>query len=1219
LERVDAVDWNEAELRNRVYETASRRFDLEHGPVFRATLFSMSPKDHLLLLAWHHIAFDGWSLAVAISDLSALYGAYAAGREPDLPPAVPYSQFVRWQRQLVHGDRGQRHRAYWKSRLQDVQPSRLPIERAPRAASTGRCGMVRFAFEEGLTARAKELAAAEGTTLYMVLLAVFFILLERYCGRDRVLLSAPTAGRSEARFAATAGCLVNQIVLQADLSAATTFRDLLAQVKETVLGAFEYQDYPLTVLAPELPQLTGLGFILHGGRKIGNRLGPIELEPFDLEWHATTSDLDVQMIESAGVLWGSLVFRPEVFEEADMRRLTGHFRQLLEAAVTEPSRPIAKLPLLSPEERQAVAAWNATTRVWPDNATLPDLFERQAVQKGDAVAAYCGGQHITYAQLDQRANQVAHYLRDRGVGHETIVGIHMTRSLDLLAAVLGVLKAGAAYVPIDPAYPPERQRFLLEDSRAAIVLDDLEAARGFPCEPVPRQLTGENLAYVIYTSGSTGQPKGVQVPHRALANALKSLRQEPGFTNEDVLLAVTSISFDIAAVELFLPLIAGGRVWIAPQSVSADGAPLARLLAESSASVMQATPATWRMLIDSGWQGTPGLKAWCGGESLPRDLANQLLDRCACLWNLYGPTETTIWSTVSSVKRGEGVVPIGRPIANTEIYVLDSHGQQVSVNVPGELYIGGAGLADGYLNHPELTERSFIASPIPEAANGRLYKTGDLVRYLPDGNLVFLRRNDNQVKLRGYRLELGEVESKLTEHPSVRAAVVTVREDTEGDPKLVAYLLASPEQPPDPDTLRGFLKERLPAQMLPSAFVILNSFPLTDNGKIDRKNLPAPDHSRMTPDAASDSEWDKKAKQLGRIWEEVLGAQKVGLHDDFFALGGHSLLAIRLISKINSTFRVRLPLAFLFEAPTVARLAESLRRGSTGKFNSSLVPIKPDGSGTPFFLISRFSALGFHTLAKYLDPQQPLYGLVPPGPDNGSAPISNVEELAAHYIHEMRKVQPPGPYMVGGYSFGGILAYEVACQLQRTGERVALLFLIDGDAHALPRYQATLPKSVGLKYLLRHWGRGLKYHTQAMLRHSLKQQLGYFVNLTRRQQKALRRQIRKFDADKTLPHALRVVEQANGIAFRAYLPQPYPGKLIQVRSTRGFTGFDLKRHGWVKLAASFEMHELPDCDHLDILAEPYILQVAEILRHSIRAGLESQQDAIKRDPAYQGP
>ena len=962
LERIDAAGWNEAKLRNRVYENASRRFDLAQGPVFRATLFSMSPEDHLLLLAWHHIAFDGWSLAVAISDLSALYGAYAEGREPCLPPAVPYSQFVRWQRQLVHGDSGERHRAYWTSRLQDVQPLRLPIEKAPRGASAGRCGMVRFKFEESLTARAKELAAAEGTTFYMVLLAAFFILLERYCGGDRVLLSAPTAGRSEARFAATAGCLVNQIVLQADLSPAMTFRDLLAQVKEIVLGAFEYQDYPLTVLAPELRQLTGVGFILHGGRKIGNRLGPIELEPFDLEWQATTSDLDVQMIESAGVLWGSLVFRPDVFEEADMRRLSGHFRQLLKAAVAEPLRPIARLPLLSPEERRVLAAWNATTRVLPDNATLPDLFERQAVQKGDAIAAYCGGQHITYAQLDQRANQVAHYLRDQGAGHETIVGIHMTRSLDLLAAVLGVLKAGAAYLPVDPAYPPVRQGFLLEDSRAAIVLDDLEASRGFPCEPVPRELTGENLAYVIYTSGSTGQPKGVQVPHRALVNALQSLRQEPGFTNQDVLLAVTSISFDIAAVELFLPLIAGGRVWIAPQSVSADGETLGKALAESSASVMQATPATWRMLIDSGWQGTPGLKAWCGGESLPRDLANQLLDRCACLWNLYGPTEATIWSTISSVKRGEGVVPIGRPIANTELYVLDSHGQPLPVNVPGELYIGGAGLANGYLNHPELTEKSFLASPIPEGSSGRLYKTGDLVRYLPDGNLVFLRREDNQIKLRGYRIELGEVESKLTEHPSVRAAVAMVREDAEGDPKLVAYLLASHDQRPDPDTLRVFLKERLPSHMLPSAFVVLNSFPLTENGKIDRKNLPSPDHLKMTPDADSEGEWDKKAKQLARIWEDVLGVQSVGLHDDFFALGGHSLLAIRLISKINSTFRVRLPLAFLFEAPTVAQLAESLRRGSTGKFNSSLVPIKPSGSGTPFFLISRFSALGFHTL-----------------------------------------------------------------------------------------------------------------------------------------------------------------------------------------------------------------------------------------------------------------
>ena len=1217
--------------REAIADQARRGFDLGGEPMLRLFLVRLSEREHLVLLQKHHIATDGWSTSVIWRELSSFYEAFQQGRGPVLGPLpIQYRDFAAWQKQTGQEEPIQRQLDFWVRELSGtVKPLEVPADRPRPARQTFRGARVVQLLPPALTAAVKAVGRQEHCTLFMTLLAAWQALLFRYTGETNFCVGTPVAGRTLLETEPLVGMFVNTLALRADLAGTPTFRQLLARVRQIALDAYSSQDLPLErvieALRPERilshSPLFQVMFQLRNYTPALPKLCDVEVEEVEFDPGVALFDLTLEAVEGQDGIACLLNYNRDLFEAGTAERILRGYAILLEAAIQNPDQPVTELPILSRGEvRKMLVEWNQTACTWAGPGCIHQRIEEQAARTPDALAATCGDQSFTYSQLNRRANQMARHLKKTGAGPGTRIGLCMDRSLNLLAGLLGIMKAGAAYVPLDPAYPQAWRQGVVADAGISMVvtgesfldpslaLEDtanLDPAAG-PSDP----------AYAIYTSGSTGRPKGVEISHRALVNVLESMRREPGFTSEDVLLAVTSISFDIAGAELFLPLIAGGRVWIASQAEAADGERLAKLLAKSSASVMQATPATWRILLESGWQGgSPGLKAWCGGEALPRDLANQLLDRNATLWNLYGPTETTIWSTVSRVLRGEGPVPIGRPVENTEVFVLRD-GQPVPVNVPGELFIGGAGVANGYLNRPELTAASFIAPLVPEASSGRWYKTGDLVRCLADGNLVFLGRIDNQVKLRGYRIELGEVESALSEHPSVRAAVAMIRQDVEtgGDAKLVAYVLAA-EQRPEPGSLHAFLKDRLPPQMVPAVFVVLDVFPVTSNGKIDRKQLPAPEYAPAKADPASDHGWDEKAKRLARIWEEVLDIPQVGLHDNFFALGGHSLLSVRLVSRINAAFNIKLPLAFLFEAPTVAQLAESVRRGSAGKFHSSLVPINPVGSGSALFLVSRFTALGFHALVQQLDPRQRVYGLVPPGPDNGMSPIQNIEDLAAHYLEEIRKVQPAGPYLIGGYSFGGFPAYELACQLAIQGEQPALVFLIDGGAHLLPRYQANLPKSALLKASLMHWVRGVRFHLREMSPLSIQGQLRYLFDLAGNNQRRRRRLITNFDVDQHLPQAVRVVEQANRIAFQAYLPKPYPGKLTQVRSTKGFTGFDVKRQGWAELAVGLEIHEIPNSDHLELLSEPHVTRVAEILRRSIQEtgqGPKPPDDASSR-------
>ncbi|HCI82956.1 MAG TPA: non-ribosomal peptide synthetase, partial [Ktedonobacter sp.] len=729
----------------------------------------------------------------------------------------------------------------------------------------------------------------------------------------------------------------------------------------------------------------------------------------------------------------------------------------------------AQLPHLTDTERaQILVEWNATTMPYSENVSLPQLIEEQVARTPDAVALMYENTQFTYRELNARANQLACYLRQLGVGPEVLVGVCIERSLELVVALLGILKAGGAYVPLDPAYPAERIAFMLSDAQVPVLITQQHLLERLPahqahvvCMDTDASLLAQqndanlmhitsagNVAYVIYTSGSTGRPKGVQVLQGSLVNLLLSMRHQPGLTAEDRLLAITTFSFDIAALELFLPLIVGASVIIASQDVVKNGAALLDVLNRSDVTVMQATPVTWQMLLAAGWQGSSRLKVLTGGEALSLSLARQLLARAASVWNLYGPTETTIYSSGCRIEQTDTVIPIGRPIANTTMYILDEHLQPVPIGVAGELYIGGDGLARGYLHRPELTSEKFIQHPFERDAHARLYKTGDLARYLPDGRIQCLGRIDSQVKIRGFRIELGEIEAQLVFHLQVRQCVVVARDNGAGDKQLVAYVVLREKQDTTDNTtgteLRELVQKALPDYMMPSAFVELDALPQTPNGKVDRLALPAPETARQLVDKPFVAPTTLGQLQLQHIWEELLDVRPIGVHDNFFHIGGHSLLAAKLVERIEQESGKRISLATLFAAPTIEQLVLAMQTEEEKSSRIPLVPVQAAGSKSPFFYLhGAWDSDAFYCfqLSKRLGPDQPFYAL-PPYDFTGLQVAPSIEEMATAHIQAIRAVQPQGPYLLGGFCNGGLIAYEMARQLVMQGEEIERLVLV---------------------------------------------------------------------------------------------------------------------------------------------------------------------------------
>lgn len=967
---VDASAWNAVELEARLSAEARQPFDLEHGPVVRIIAFAGASEYTVLMLVMHHIAGDYASLVVLMDELRALYWAETTRTPAELPaPSATYADYVHRQAEMLAGPEGERLWDYWRNQLAgDLPVLNLPADYPRPAVQTFHGGSQTFTVEAGLTRRLRQLARTEGASLYMLLLAAFQILLWRYSGQEDFLVGSLTAGRTRREFSRLVGYLVNPVVLRANLSGDPALPDFLARVRSTALGALAHQDYPFPTLVKQLrpnrdpsrSPLFDVLFSLHQPQQFESQTvlaellapspaGPavkwagLQLEPVALPQQEGQFDLALELAEGAASLAGAFKYNTDIFTPRRVGQMIGHFLTLLASMVAEPCARLSQLAWLTEAERhQVLVTWNATRAPYPQDQTLPQLLSAQADRVPDAVAVEFEGRTLTYRELHAQANRVAGRLRRLGVGPDTLVGLCVDRSPDMAVGLLGILKAGGAYVPLDPAWPAERLEWVLADTGEPVVVAQehlwsadrhspragqmvfLETDDGAaePVDALPiAGLDCGHLAYTIYTSGSTGRPKGVQISHRAVINFLHAMRQRPGLAEDDVLLAVTPLTFDIAGLELLLPWSVGARVVIASRAIASDGERLAAELERCKATVMQATPATWQLLIESGWRGNPRLKCLCGGEALTRELADELLPRCASVWNMYGPTETTIWSTVHRVQPGEPI-SLGRPIANTEIFLLDKHRQPVPIGVPGDLHIGGAGLARGYLNRPELTAEKFIPHPFSTDPRARLYNTGDIARYRPDGCLEYLGRSDYQVKIRGHRIEPGEIEAALREHPAVGDAVVVAHTVRPGDIRLAAYIVPCSDLAPDPADLRRFLHGKLPEHMLPGIWVMMEALPRTPHGKVDRRALPAPEgqvaHAPATPPQT------RTESVLAAIWQELLQVDRVNVHDNFFELGGHSLLLIQVRDRLQAHLGQTVSMVELFQYPTIRALAEHM-------------------------------------------------------------------------------------------------------------------------------------------------------------------------------------------------------------------------------------------------------------------------------------------------------
>ncbi|MEH2114379.1 amino acid adenylation domain-containing protein [Nostoc sp.] len=975
------LPWKEQEIaaQKLLQQQAIEPFDLADDALIRATLVVLSPTEQWLLVCMHHVVSDGWSIGVFALELQALYNAYSQGQpSPLLPLPIQYADFAIWQRQWLVGEVLNSQLSYWKEQLANA-PTFLPLptDRPRPAVQTFNGAHLEFTLSVELTQKLVKLSQQQGVTLFMTLLAAYNTLLYRYTGQTDILVGTPIANRDRAEIEGLIGFFVNTLVMRTNLAENPTFNELLPRIREMALSAYAHQYLPFEMLVEALQPERDLShtplfqvmFVLNNAPTSEIELTGLSVSELPIESAIAKFDLTLSMENTSTGLVGGWDYNTGLFDSSTIERMTGHFACLLEAIVANPGDRISQLPMLTAfEQQQLLVEWNDTQVDYAFDKCIHQLFEEQVERTPDAVAVVFENQQLTYHELNTSANQLAHYLQSLGVGADVLVGICVERSLEMVVGLLGILKAGGAYVPLDPEYPQDRLTFMLADAQVSVLLTQQQLVEKLPGHQArvicldtdweiilqsnqQNPITGvqtSNLAYVIYTSGSTGKPKGAINTHLGICNRLLWMQQAYQLTERDCVLQKTPFSFDVSVWEFFWPLLTGARLVVAQPGGHKDSGYLVNLIIEQQVTTLHFVPSMLQIFLEEeSVKNCSSLKrVICSGEALPKELQESFFACLGCqLHNLYGPTEAAIDVTFWECQPESNLktVPIGRPISNTQIYILDQNLQPVPVGVPGELHIGGVGLARGYLNAKELTQEKFIPNPFSgsrgaEEQRGRgarerrkkiaqspvpsprLYKTGDLARYLPDGNIEYLGRIDNQVKIRGFRIELGEIEAALSQHQDVQTSVVIVREDNRGDKRLVAYIVPQPQVAPTISQLRSFLKEKLPEYMVPAAVVILESLPITPNGKVDRRALPAPEASSELL-AKYVAPRTPIEELLVQIWAQVLKVEQVGIYDNFFELGGHSLLATQLVSRVRSNLKVELPLRSLFAAPTIAELA----------------------------------------------------------------------------------------------------------------------------------------------------------------------------------------------------------------------------------------------------------------------------------------------------------
>jgi amino acid adenylation domain-containing protein len=1201
---------------------AQRPFCLATGPAFRAELVRLSPTLHILHVTVHHALFDGSSMTVLTEELAKIYQAYFEGRDCPLdPPPIQYGDFSVWQKDFLAGPEIAKQLAYWRQRLQGMAELDLPTDRPRPAAKTWNGELISALLPKELTQRLQAIAAREGATLYHLLLAAYKVLLHRYSGGTDIAVGSPITGRTRGELEPLIGVFINSLILRSDLSGDPSFESLVRQVRDTALAAVENQDLPFECLVRDLKPardpsrnpLFQVNFTHQRSFAKAGRFGGVELIPIPSRSPGAIFDLHFFMVERAEGWRVTCDYSSDLFDRSTAERMLGHYRQLLENIADDPTTPLSKLDILTPAEKEQLVVWSGNRTDYPHDSNIAALFLETARVHPQRTALEFGKLTFTYDQLLAEASAIASRLSATGLASGELVALSAKPSPEMIAGLLGIVLAGGAYVPLDPAYPAERFALLLEESGARIalaadacgecfgawsgtVLDIPAAGNASPFNGIPEvAIRAEDPAYLLFTSGSTGKPKGVLVPHRGVVRLVHNC-DFIDITPDDVFLQAAPLSFDASTLEIWGPLLNGGKLVIPAGGTGLDE--IASAVRDKGVTTLWLTAGLFQVMVEEHLESLKGLRyLLAGGDVLSVPHVRRAFDGLpgTALINGYGPTENTTFTTCHRITAEDcerASIPIGRPIANTTVQILDEQGRTVPIGIPGELFTGGDGLALRYHNDPELTAERFVTF-----SNAPFYKTGDLCRWLPDGTIEFVGRRDHQVKVRGFRIELGEIESVLASHPEIRQSKVAVRGDSSETKRILAWVLPEQGSLLDAPALSAWLEARLPAYLRPDGVALVDVFPVTANGKIDVAALPDPARKAAEAKAYSAPEGETEQK-LAALWSELLQVPEIGRDDDFFTLGGHSLLALRLFSRINREFGRTLPLAALLGHPTISKLAALLCPQAEaglpdGAGKGHLVTLSESGDGTPLFCLhgGDGGVLFYRSLAELMPQRFPLHAIESLDlSSNGPITPASVEETAAAYVENLLSVHPGGPFRLAGYSFGGVVAHEMACILQERGHTVEFLGLFDTHNPTAPAKRYSLTGRFNAFWQQQH---DLPLPSRL---ERLRERIAEGIATNRRVKAEVAAALGSGPAEAHSDLRRVQVREENWRAMQAYRPRRFNGKITLFKAMTASDKVEWPEdYGWTELAGEgLEIVPVPG-RHLTLFDDGNVVALAQAL------------------------
>lgn len=1215
---ISLLNANEKEksIKDYLVAEANYVFDLVKGPLLKVALLKLSDTKHQLVLTGHHIVCDGWSLGIMLQELGALYSAIVQNTTHNLPKPESFSEYADDQQAYLGSSAHTINENYWLGQFKgDVPQLTLPTDFPRPQFRTFKSERLDLPMPMELVEALKKTGLKAGSSFVTTLLSAFEIFLYTQTGQEDIVLGLPSADQAASGKIQMIGHCVNLLPLRSKIDANHSFYDYLKQRKPQLFDAYEHQKFSFGELlqklsiardpsrVPLVPVVFNIDMGMDDGVSFAGldyqlKSNPRAYETFEIFLNASGS-ADSLILEWS---YNSSIFKPET-----IKQMMVSFLEIVKRIIANPNIKIGDIIKV---DVSAYAELNNTSADYP-NLPLHELLIKQAKANPLKIALKFGDKELSYGNLEKQVNQVAHYLKAQGIQNGDFVAVSLPRSNELIVTLIAIMQCGAAYLPLDPSYPSKRLEFMLEDSEAKFIIttktfssalqsdtklllleDIFSDLSQYPETSLPEKVDLQNIVYILYTSGSTGKPKGVPITHKNLVNLLFSTLEKPGIKESDVLISITTISFDIAMVELFAPLLIGAKLIVTTEETSKDTRLLLDVMEAEAITWMQATPATWQMLLYSGWEKPLAIKAISTGEALPMVLAKSILQRVTELWNMYGPTETTIWSAMKKISKEDTLIAIGHPMANTQLYIVDEHDRLVSPGKTGELCIAGDGVAKGYWKRDDLTQEKFVRNPLQNDLGPTLYRTGDLARLLPSGDVHCLGRIDHQVKIRGQRIELEEIEQALDSLDGIQSAVVLLNED-----QLIATVIPSDLGHPSANQVNRWkeaLKDHLPAHMIPNQFILVKEFPTTLSGKIDRKallnNLPVKDDKLGFSEPITESE-----KIIAGIWEECLKIEKIDVHNDFFELGGHSIVGVQVMAKLEKQTGNRLPLVALLKHPTVRKLAAYM--DSEYIVWDSLVPLKPEGSKPALYVVhgANHNVLMFNALAQHLDKNQPVYGLQSKGLSGVDEPHDSIDQMAADYISEILKSNPNGPYALGGFSYGGIVAFEMARQLRAEGKEVTIVAQF--DTYVYPSYYYTNPIKKKVYSNLFQMGKVvyLSFNMFASRKHFIRRKellkiqiSGLFLKLKHGKEK-------QYEMQFNVPYKMELNHQKATNAY-TITPQDFVIDLFRAMEEINFV-HDHDLLGWKKMALKgIRKHMVPG-NHVDMFEEPNVQTLAKSLQN----------------------